>query len=314
MIPNKIVIVGTGFVGMSYAYALVNQGVIEELVLIDVDTAKAEGEAMDLNHGLAFAPRKMNIRAGDYNECKDAGLVVITAGVNQKENETRIQLLARNASIIKSVVTDVMASGFDGILLVASNPVDILSYVTWKESGAHHSRVIGSGTSLDTARLRYEISNIIHIDPRNVHAYILGEHGDSEFVCWSNANIGAKPIQDVINSMDEIRFADLDKIYLKVRDAAYEIIKRKHATYYGVGMALVRITRAIFDNENRIIPISVLNDGTYDCDNDVYIGLPAVINRKGVHHVVKLQLSEDEKHKLRRSASILRENLDSIGY
>ena len=311
---SKVVIVGTGFVGMSYAYALVNQGAVEELVLIDIDHKKAEGEAMDLNHGLAFAPRKMNIRAGGYEECSDAGLVVITAGVNQKEGETRIHLLERNAHIIKSVVKNIMASGFKGILLVASNPVDILAYVAWKESGLPKSRVIGSGTSLDTARLRYEISNKVQIDPRNVHAYILGEHGDSEFVVWSNANIAAKPIMDVIATMDEIEFEDLERIYQRVRDAAYEIISRKRATYYGIGMALVRITTAIFENENRIMPVSVLNDGVFPCEPDVYIGLPAVLNRDGIHHIVKFILSDEENEKLRKSASILRENLNAIGY
>jgi L-lactate dehydrogenase len=311
---SKVVIVGTGFVGMSYAYALVNQGAVEELVLIDIDFNKAEGEAMDLNHGLAFGPRKMTIKAGTYEDCKDAGIVVITAGVNQKEGETRIHLLNRNAAIIKSVVNNIMSSGFNGIMIVASNPVDVLTYVAQKESGLPSSRVIGSGTSLDTARLRYEISQLIHIDTRNVHAYILGEHGDSEFVCWSNANIGAKPLKDVINSMEEITFEDLDKIYLKVRDAAYEIIKRKKATYYGVGMALVKITTAIFNNENRILPISVLNNGVYDCEDEVYIGLPSVVNRDGVHHIVKLELSDDEKLKLQKSATILRNSLESIGY
>jgi L-lactate dehydrogenase len=311
---SKVVIVGTGFVGMSYAYALVNQGAAEELVLIDIDHNKAEGEAMDLNHGLAFAPRKMTIRAGDYSECEDAGLVVITAGVNQKEGETRIHLLQRNAAIIKSVVQSIMSSGFSGILMVASNPVDILSYVAWKESGLDKSRVIGSGTSLDTARLRYEISRYVNIDPRNIHAYILGEHGDSEFVVWSNANIAAKPIMDVIDTMEEIEFKDLDQIYKDVRDAAYEIIKRKKATYYGIGMALVRITAAIFNNENRIMPVSALNDGVYDIENDVYIGLPAVLNRQGVHHVVHFELSQGEKKKLQNSAAILRKNLTDIGY
>ncbi len=314
MEKSKVVIVGTGFVGMSYAYALVNQGAVEELVLIDIDHEKAVGEAMDLNHGLAFAPRKMNIRAGSYNDCKDAGLVVITAGVNQKDGETRIQLLNRNAKIIKSVVKSIMASGFNGILLVASNPVDILAYVAWKESGLDSSRVIGSGTSLDTARLRYEISSRVHIDSRNVHAYILGEHGDSEFVCWSNANIGGKPIFDVINSMDAISFDDLDHIYQDVRDAAYEIIKRKKATYWGIGMALVRITRAIFNNENRIMPISVLNDGVYSIEKNVYIGLPAVLNRDGVDHVVHFALSPREKDQLTNSANILKSNLKNIGY
>lgn len=314
MEKSKVVIVGTGFVGMSYAYALVNQGAAEELVLIDIDRDKAEGEAMDLNHGLAFGPRKMTIKAGGYEECKDAGLVVITAGVNQKDGETRTDLLKRNAGIIKAVVKSIMASGFDGILLVASNPVDILAYVAWKESGLPKHRVIGSGTSLDTARLRYEISSYVNIDPRNVHAYILGEHGDSEFVVWSNANIASKPIFDVINSMDEISFENLDHIYQDVRDAAYEIIKRKKATYYGIGMALVRITSAIFNNENRIMPVSVLNAGTYDCEDDVYIGLPAVLNRDGVHHVIHLALSPKEKDQLRKSANIIKNNLKEIGY
>jgi len=314
MNSSRVVIVGTGFVGMSYAYALVNQGTVEELVLIDINKDKAEGEAMDLNHGLAFGPRRMNIYAGDYSDCKDATLVVITAGVSQKEGEDRIQLLSRNAKIIKAVVKDIMASGFAGILLVASNPVDILAYVAWKESGLDSSKVIGSGTALDTARLRYEISKYINIDPRNVHAYILGEHGDSEFVCWSNSNVGAKPMKDVINSMDEINFHDLDNIYKKVRDSAYEIIKRKKSTYYGIGMALVRITAAILNNEDRIMPISVLNGGIYDCLGEVYIGLPAVLERDGVHHVVHLELSEDEKEKLCISANILRDNLNKIGY
>jgi L-lactate dehydrogenase len=314
MEKSKVVVVGTGFVGMSYAYALVNQGAVEDLVLIDIDHEKALGEAMDLNHGLPFAPRKMSIRAGDYSECKDAGIVVITAGVNQKEGETRIELLNRNANIMKTVVNNIMDSGFDGIILVASNPVDILAYVAWKESGLPTHKVIGSGTSLDTARLRYEISKKINIDSRNVHAYILGEHGDSEFVSWSNSHIGAKPLYDVIDSMEEINFEDLQGIYENVRDAAYEIIKRKRATYYGVGMALVRITSAIFNNENRILPVSVLNDGLYNCEKDVYIGLPAVLHRDGVHHVVKLTLPEGESKKLQNSAKIIRENLKSIGY
>ncbi len=312
MKKQKVVIVGTGFVGMSYAYALVNQGVVEELVLIDINKAKAEGEAMDLNHGLALAPRRTIIKAGDYDECRDAWLVVITAGVNQKPGETRIDLLNRNASIIKSVVDSVMATGFDGIILVASNPVDILAYVAWKQSGLPSSQVIGSGTLLDTSRLRYEISKYIKIDSRNIHAYILGEHGDSEFVCWSKAYIGVKPMLDVIESMDEISFEDLDKIYIRVRDAAQEIIKRKNATYYAIGMSLVRITNAIFKNENSIIPLSVYNDGVYNIEKDLYIGLPAVVNSQGIHHVVNLKLSSDEQLKLEKSARLLKDSLDKM--
>jgi L-lactate dehydrogenase len=314
MESSKVVIVGTGFVGMSYAYSLVNQGAVEELVLIDINKEKAVGEAMDLNHGLAFSPRKMRIYAGEYSDCENANLVVITAGVNQKDGETRLHLLNRNAAIMKAVVRNVMDSGFKGIFLVASNPVDILTYVAWKESGLDSSRVIGSGTSLDTARLRYEISSKINVSVANVHAYILGEHGDSEFVCWSNAFIGSKPIMDVIEDMEEIEFEDLDKIYCRVKNAAYEIIKRKQATYYGIGLALVRITTAILNNENRILPISSYNNGVYDIEKDVYIGLPTMINKNGVHHVVKLKLNEEEKEKLNKSANILRSFLNDMEF
>lgn len=312
MPKSKVVVVGTGMVGMSYAYSLVNQGTVEELVLIDIDHQRAEGEAMDLNHGLAFAPRKMKIYAGNYKDCHDADLVVITAGVNQKDGETRIDLLNRNAKIMTSVVNQVMESKFDGIILVASNPVDILTYVAKKASKLPSNKVIGSGTSLDTARLRYEISNKINISVSNIHAYILGEHGDSEFVCWSNAYVGVKPMVDVIESMKEIEFEDLNKIYINVKQAAYEIIKRKKATYYGIGMTLVTITSAIINNENRIIPISVYNDGIYDIDKDLYIGLPAVLNSKGVHHIVKLKLNEEENLKLKDSAKILKDILDQM--
>ncbi len=313
MQSSKVVIIGTGLVGMSYAYSLVNQGSVEELVLIDINKDKAIGESMDLNHGLAFSPRKMKIHAGEYSDCKGANLVVITAGVNQKDGETRISLLKRNASIMKSVVNGVMKSGFDGIFLVATNPVDILTYVVWKESGLDSSRVIGSGTSLDTARLRYEISSMLNISVANIHAYILGEHGDSEFVCWSNAYIGAKPILDVIEDMEEIEFEDLDKIYLRVKNAAYEIIKKKKATYYAIGLALVKITSAILNNENRILPVSVYNNGVYAIEKDVYIGLPAVINKAGIHHPVKLKLSADELVKLKDSADMLRNHLNDMG-
>lgn len=311
---SKVVIVGTGMVGMSYAYSLVNQGTVEELVLIDIDSEKALGEAMDLNHGLAFSPRKMSIKAGNYSDCKDAHIVVITAGVNQKEGQTRIDLLNSNAKIMKSVTKSVVASGFNGIFLVASNPVDISTYVVWKTSGFPASKVIGSGTSLDTARLRYEISKKIDISVSNIHAYILGEHGDSEFVCWSNSYVGAKPIMDVIDSMDQISFHDLDEIYLNVKNAAYEIIKRKKATYYAIGMTLVRITSSIFNNENRILPISVYNDGVYQIEPDLYIGLPAVLNRDGVHHIVSLKLNKEEQLKLEKSANILRDLLDKMEF
>ena len=309
---SKVVIVGTGLVGMSYAYALLNQGVVEEVALIDIDHNRALGEAMDLNHGLAFAPRNMNIRAGDYSECADASLVVITAGVNQKPTESRLDLLERNANIMRSITGNIMGSGFEGILLIASNPVDIMTQVVYEAAGLPKEKVIGSGTSLDTARLRYEIGHQIKIDVRNVHAYILGEHGDSEFVVWSNAYVGAKPIKDVINSMEAINFDDLDSIADRVKNAAGNIIGKKGATYYGIGMSLVRITAAIMNNENRILPLSVLNQGEYDCDH-VYIGLPAVVNKDGVHHIVELSLNDTETQSLQHSAGILKSYADQLG-
>ncbi|QWB96308.1 L-lactate dehydrogenase [Mycoplasmatota bacterium] len=314
MPKSKVVIVGTGMVGMSYAYSLLNQGTIEELVLIDINKERAEGEAMDLNHGLSFAPRKMKIYAGDYSDCKDADMVVVTAGVSQKEGETRIDLLNRNAAIMKIVVKSIMKSGFGGIILVASNPVDVLTYVAWKASGLPSSKVFGSGTSLDTARLRFEIAQKISISVKNIHAYIMGEHGDTEFACWSNAYIGAKPLVDVIETMKEIDLEDLEHIHSDVKNSAYEIIKRKKATYYGIGMTLVSITSAIINNENRIVPISVYNDGIYDAEDDLYIGLPAVLNAEGVHHVVKLKLNDKEQKQLKHSAKLLRDILDQMEF
>jgi L-lactate dehydrogenase len=307
---QKIVIIGTGFVGMSYAYALINQGIGETLVLIDVNRTKAEGEAMDLNHGLSFSPKRMKITVGTYEDCQDALLVVIAAGVNQKPDETRLSLLKRNAVIIESIVKQVMASGFNGVILMATNPVDILTHIAWKTSGLPTSKVIGSGTSLDTARLRYEIAKKIDIHVANVHSYILGEHGDSEFVCWSNTVIGVKPIKDVITTMATMTFADLDDIYVKVKRAAYDIISRKQASYYGIGMVLAFITKAILYDEQRIIPLSVFND-QYDA-HPVYIGLPAVIGRQGIHHVVKLTLSESEQQSLKASSQILFDALQQL--
>jgi L-lactate dehydrogenase len=313
-IKGKVVVVGTGLVGMSYAYSLLNQGTVKELVLIDIDKERAVGEAMDLNHGLSFAPKKMKIYAGDYSDCHDADLVVITAGVNQKDGETRIDLLNRNAAIMKSVVANIMQSNFDGIILVASNPVDILTYVAWKTSGLPTSKVFGSGTSLDTARLRFEIAQKINISVKNIHAYIMGEHGDTEFVCWSNAYIGAKPFSDVIETFDHVDFRDLEEIHSKVKNAAYEIIKRKHSTYYGIGMTLVSLTNAIMNDENRILPISVYNGGVYNTESDLYIGLPAVLNSSGVSHVVNLSLNEKEKSQLDHSAKVLKDILNQMEF
>ena len=299
---NKVVLIGCGNVGMSYAYALLNQRTyVNELVLIDLDMKRVEGEVMDLNHCLAFAPSKIDIKAGDYKDCKEASIVVIAAGANQKIGETRMDLINKNSAIFKDIVTKVVDSGFNGIFIVATNPLDVMTYLTYKYSKFPHQKVIGSGTILDTARLRYLIAEKIKINPKNVHAYVIGEHGDSEFVPWSNANIGLQNISTYID-MEEC-----EKIYKEVKNAAYEIIERKGATYYGIGMCLVKITNTILGDENNIITVS-----TYDKVNDVYVGLPAVVNKKGVSARVYVELNREETEKLQNSIDIIKDAINEI--
>lgn len=306
---NKVALIGTGYVGSSYAFALLNQGIAHELVLIDMNKDKADGDARDLNHGLAFAS-PMKIHAGDYSDCQDADLVVITAGANQKPGETRLDLVEKNIKIFKGIVDQVMASGFNGIFLVATNPVDILTYATWKFSGLPKERVIGSGTILDTARLRYLVGEHFDIDTRNIHAYIMGEHGDTEFPVWSHTTIGASHLSELIDMENEDIQNKLDEIFLNVRDAAYHIIERKGATYYGIAMGLARITRAIFNNENSILTVSSLLQGEYGQD-DVYIGVPAIINREGVRKVVELPLNEKERQQFEHSSGTLKKVMET---
>lgn len=299
---NKIVIIGCGNVGMSYAYALLNQNTnVNELVLIDLDKERAIGEAMDLNHGIAFAPGRINIKAGDYSDCKDADIVCIAAGANQNPGETRMDLINKNSVIFKSIVTEVMKNKFDGIFLIATNPLDVMTYLTWKYSNLPHSRIIGSGTSLDTSRLRFMIGEKLNISPKSVHAYIIGEHGDSEFAPFSNATIGLQNIHNFLND-DE-----LNKIYHNVKNAAYEIINRKKATYYGIGMCLVRITNAILNNENSIITVS-----SYDKENDIFMGIPSIINRNGVRERVYVELNEEETKKLQNCVNIIKDAINTI--
>ena len=308
---RRVVLVGTGFVGMSFAYSMVNQGGAEELVLIDVNHEKAVGEAMDLNHGIPFGPEKIEIWAGDYSDCKTADIVVVTAGVNQQPGETRLALVERNAKIMRDVVKNVMKSGFNGILLIASNPVDVLTYVAWQESGLSRHRVIGTGTTLDTARLRHEIGKYLNVDPRNVHGYIVGEHGDTETPLWSHTTVGVKPLLDIIQDDPQYKFEDLEQIYVNVRDAAYHIIDRKRATYYGIGMALTRIVKAILSDENSCLSVSAYLNGQYG-QNDVFVGVPAIINRNGVREVFELNITEEEKEKLTKSVNVLKETLATV--
>ncbi len=311
---RKIVLVGTGFVGMSMAYSLLNQGGVNELVLIDVVKEKAEGEAMDLSHGMPFAPTKMDIKAGDYSDCKDANIVVITAGLNQKPGQTRLELAKANAKIMKDITKQVVASGFKGIFVVASNPVDLMTYVVYKTSGFPKEKVIGSGTVLDTARLRFLIGEYLQVASKNVHAYIMGEHGDSSFVPWNHCYVGCKKLIDVMQENGK-NLSDLDKIYTGVQQAAYEIINKKKATYYGIGIALTRLIKAILGDENAIMPVSMYQDGEYG-HSGMFIGVPAIINRKGIKEMVKLNLDEKEQEKFDHSCELLsqmiKEQIDEI--
>lgn len=305
MDKRKVVLIGTGMVGMSYAYALLNQAACDELVLIDLDKERAEGEAMDLNHGLAFSGSNMKIYAGEYSDCRDADIVVISAGVAQKPGESRLDLLHRNTAVFQSIVDPVTESGFNGIFLVATNPVDIMTRITCKLSGFNPRRVLGSGTALDTARLRYLVGEYFTVDPRNVHAYVIGEHGDSEFVPWSQAMFATKPIISICEeSGGQFRCEDMEKIEQEVRGAAQRIIKAKRATYYGIGMALVRITKAVFGDENSVLTVSAMLRGEYG-SSGVFVGVPCIVNRSGVRKVVSLPLSEQEAAQFRQSCDTL---------
>lgn len=304
---KKVVLVGAGFVGMSMAYSILNQGGVDELVLIDIAKDKAIGEEMDLSHCLPYAPQKMIIKAGDYSECKDANIVVITAGLSQKPGQSRLELAVANAKIVKEITENIKASGFKGIYIVASNPVDLMTYVVAQVSGAPKSKVFGSGTVLDTARLRYLIADYLQISSKNVHAYILGEHGDSSLVPWEHCYVGCKKMIDIMKDNNH-PMEDLKKIHDGVWKAAYEIIEKKKATYYGIGMALTRLVKAVLNDENSILTISSYLDHEYG-QNGIYIGVPAVINKDGVKELLELKLNKEDQAKFDHSCEIMKENI-----
>ena len=299
---NKVIIIGCGNVGMSYAYALLNQRTyVNELVLIDLDTKRIEGEVMDLNHCLAYSPSKILIKVGNYADCADAKLIVIAAGANQNVGETRMDLINKNSKIFKSIVEEAMKNKFKGIFLVATNPLDVMTYLTYKYSKLPANRVLGSGTTLDTARLKYLISEKVGISPKDIHAYVMGEHGDSEFIPWSNANIALKSINSYLNEKEKKQIED------DVRKSAYEIINRKGATYYGIGMCLVRITNAILGDENVILSVSA-----YDKENDIYISTPAVINSTGVKEKIYVPFNKEETEKIVNSINVIKDAINSL--
>lgn len=311
-ISTRIAIVGTGNVGATFAYSLLLSGVASEIVLIDVNRKKAEGEMMDLAHAMPFT-LPAEITVGDYSDCAGAAVTVITAGVNQKPGETRLDLLQRNADIFKQIVPEIARHNPDGILLIATNPVDILTYVSYRVSGLARNRVIGSGTILDTARFRYLLGEHFAVESRNVHAYIVGEHGDSEVPVWSRADIAGMRLEEFARARG-IAFGEKDRerIFTQTRDAAYRIIERKGATYYAVATGLMRIVEAILRDQNSVLSVSSLMDrDCYHCQ-DVCLSLPSIINKNGVDRVLHPTLSEEEERLLHHSADILREMIEKL--
>lgn len=309
---TRIAIVGTGNVGSTYAYALLLNRLSSEIVLIDANRAKAEGEAMDLNHAMPFT-HPTRIWAGDFPDCAGAAITMLAAGTNQRPGETRLDLVRRNYEIWQGLIPQIVKRNPDGILLIATNPVDVLTYAALKISGLPAERVIGSGTVLDTARFRYLLSQHFRVDARSVHAFIIGEHGDSEVPVWSLANIAGMKLEDFCRAQGmELGSATRQKIYEQTRDAAYSIIERKGATYYAVAAGLIAITAAILRDQNTVFSVSTLIQNYYGI-NDVCLSLPTVLNRKGVDRLLRPELNEEEAAGLRHSAEVLRNTIRQLG-
>ena len=310
---QKAAVIGCGFVGSSIAFTLMQSGIFSELVLIDANRDKAEGEAMDLSHGLPFT-HPMDIRAGDYDDVADCALVIVTAGAGQKPGETRLDLVHKNVAIFRSIIPEIARRNRDAILLIVSNPVDVLTWAAWKLSGYPANRVLGSGTVLDTARLKYLLGERLGVDSRSVHAFIIGEHGDSELAVWSGANVSGIPLDHFCELRGYYEHDKADEwLQREVRDSAYEIIRRKGATYYGVAMAVERIVRAIVRDEHSVLPVSSLVTGHYDV-SEVCLGLPSIVGRDGVKAVLDIPLADEERTQLISSAEKLRSLLDQINF
>lgn len=309
--PTRIAIVGAGNVGATYAYALLLNGLSSEIVLIDANHARAEGEAMDLNHAVPFA-HPTRIWAGDFSDCAGAAVTVVAAGVNQRPGETRLNMIQRNGEIWKQIIPQIVQHNPDGLLLIATNPVDALTYAALKLSGLPTQRVIGSGTVLDTARFRYLLSQHFQVDARSVHAFIIGEHGDSEVPVWSLANIAGMKLEDFCRAQGvDLTATDRQTIYEQTRDAAYRIIERKGATYFAVAAGLIRITTALLRDQNTVFSVSTLVDDYYGIQ-DVCLSLPAIVNRSGIRSVLRLDLSSEEQEQLQKSAAVLKSTLQKL--
>ena len=309
---RKVGIIGCGFVGSSSAFALMQSGLFSEMVLNDVDTERAEGEALDISHGLPFA-KPMKIYAGGYDDMMDCSIIVITAGAGQKPGETRLDLVKKNVGIFKGIIPEIAKRKYEGILLIVANPVDILTYAAIKLSGFPENRVFGSGTVLDTARLKYLLGEHLSIDNRSVHAFIIGEHGDSEIAAWSSANVSGIPLNDFCELRGHIEHdASMQRIAEDVKNSAYEIIKKKKATYYGIAMSVRRICEAIIRDEKSILPVSSMQHGEFGISG-VSLSIPAIVGGQGVERVVPIDLSPEEKKELIASADTLKKVIkDSV--
>lgn len=311
MNPKKAVMVGCGFVGSASVFALMQSGLFTEIVLIDADKNKAEGEAMDISHGIPFA-RPMKIYAGDYDDAADAAIIIVSAGAGQKPGETRLDLVHKNVSIFKSIIPEIAKRGFDGILLIVANPVDILTQVAIKLSGLPEERVIGSGTVLDSARLKYKLGEHLSVDSRSVHAFIVGEHGDSEVVAWSSANVSGVELSKMCEMRGHYQHKkNTEEIAAAVKNSAYDIINRKHATYYGIAMSVRRICEVIMRDEKSILPVSHMMHGVYGIDG-VVLSMPAIVGSDGVEADIPIELNGEEALRLKESADALKEIVDSL--
>jgi len=308
---RKVAIIGCGFVGSASAFALMQSGLFSEMVLVDVNRERAEGEALDIGHGMPLA-KPVRIYAGDYSDIEDAAIIVVTAGANQKPGETRLDLVKKNAAIFKSIMPEFAKRNCQGIMLVVANPVDILTYLAIKLSGMPQNRVFGSGTVLDTTRLKYLLGEHLQVDSRSIHTFIIGEHGDSEFATWSTTNVSSVPLHDFCEMRGHHNHEEaMKEIENSVRNSAYEIIKRKHATYYGIAMAVKRICEAIIRDEKSVLPVSSLMTSVYGIE-DVALSMPAIVGKDGIECLIPEKLSADEQSKLRESAKIIKDTINSI--
>lgn len=308
---NKIVIIGAGLVGSSTAFSLITQGICDEVMIIDINKNKAHGEVMDLCHCVEYLNRNIKVTEGDYADCGDADIIVITAGAPPKPGQSRMDTLELSANIAKAIVEPIMKSGFDGHFIVVSNPVDVIAHYVYKLSGLPKNQIIGTGTAMDSARLKYFIGDLVHIDPRSVHAYTMGEHGDSQMCPWSSVTVGGKRFIDILEDNKEFDGVNLDEIVQRVTRVGFDILEVKGTTCYGIATTVAGIIKAILNDENKIIPVSTLLEGEFG-EYDVFCGVPVILNRSGVKDVVEVHMTQEELDKFKKSVAIIREYTNKI--